>query len=149
MKTQEYIDAQRNYLNRLKNLRQREKAHLSDVDFALFSSRFDVLISDAEEELQNLEAAEIGLRDVHTICLRAILSNMAHCGSLNLGSHAKVIDCHATLKHYAFGRLSVFGRPESYPRQMLLSSVAVRNDEGTLRNAAEFPAALPPVALPA
>jgi hypothetical protein len=55
MTTLEYIDAQETYLARLKDLRQREERNLSEVDFVLFASRFDLLISKVEAELKTLQ----------------------------------------------------------------------------------------------
>jgi hypothetical protein len=53
--TRDYVEARKGYRDRLKEIRERERRHLSSVDYQLFSKRFDRLIAEVEAEIQKLE----------------------------------------------------------------------------------------------
>jgi hypothetical protein len=114
-------------------MRQREKEHLSAVDFELFSKNFDRLIAKAESELN------LG-KIVHGLQLRSFLiSAPTACnGSVVLGSNSSVSAYNVILTHYGCEHVSSFRDPQIYPREIWLNTVAVRNDAATIRHAQTY-----------
>ena len=56
--TSDYFEVRKTYLDRLKQMREREEKHLSAVDFDLFSSRFDRLIATVKSEIDEFEISQ-------------------------------------------------------------------------------------------
>lgn len=147
MKTQDYIEAQEAYLERLQRMRQREKEHLSDVDFALFISRFDRLISKVENELERLRVSQRATQSViHLAACNLIdatpiigTGNVFYVGSQLSGASAGIFDCHAVVARPA--RSSIFSDSTSleiYPSQLFTNTVEVFNMNPAVCRPAQF-----------
>jgi hypothetical protein len=143
MKTQEYIDAQEAYINRLKCMRQREKENLSDVDFALFTSRFDQLIAKTETELMCSRLAHDAICNLRVVGFVPSSQSLFHYGSLCPGAYASIYDFQTVLQHYTIGPVSAVQHPETQPGQVFVNSVVISNDEGTFKQSPQFTAAYP------
>lgn len=55
----DYFECRKDYLKRLQVMRERERKHLSRVDFELFTSRFDLLINKVQHEIAEIEAEQL------------------------------------------------------------------------------------------
>jgi hypothetical protein len=103
MTTLEYIDAHRAYLNRLRDLRQREEENLSDVDFRLFSSRFDRLIEKTQTQVDELE--RMHNRENLTKSFQCVIFE----GSLRPGTCSMVFQLKVEPERYVLSGVSGFG----------------------------------------
>jgi hypothetical protein len=156
MTTQESINAMQVYLERLMRMRQREKEHLSDVDFVLFISRFDPLISKVEKELERLRAEQFAvqaavqgvmyLATCNFLNATAVVGrgNILYGGPLLSGPNVGVFECHAVVARHE--RTSIFPDAtwrEIYPACIATETISVCNFEPA--SALHVPFFAPPV----
>src|SRR5271163_1920546 len=90
MTPSEHFDANKAYLSRLQNLRQREKENLSDVDFRLFSSRFDPLIEKIKAEIDDLVRNHSMVRESLSIFYSRCRGSSMQAGACSVVVHLKV-----------------------------------------------------------
>ena len=147
MTTQDYIDSQEAYLERLRQMRQREKKHLSDVDFALFSKSFDRLVSKVENDLNesrlSLAKAMLAVGNQTQPCICSVSGNAVHLGSSVLDGYFKICTYHVVMVPCEEALVSGFREHERYPRQISMNSVFVRNDENSFDFRSPFASAIP------
>jgi len=123
MTTRDYIESNEAYLGRLRQLRQREKENLSEVDFSLFVKRFDRLISKVESELNLAKAMD----QSHTGCF--LISSTAACGgSVVLGTNLSAFNYNIVPTHYGNAPVSSLREPQIHPRKVSLNTIFIRND---------------------
>jgi len=147
MTTRDSIDAQQAYLERLHSMRQREKEHLSQVDFTLFISRFDRLISKVEAELQRLRAGQFTQNAMqHMTCLLLDTADVAvvgsdiffDCSSL-AGANVRMLEYNTVVVgRPALGSIQASAGWLDYPTQISMQVIAVRNSEAAFKRAAQF-----------
>jgi len=124
--TQDYINPNEAYLERLMQMRQREKEHLSDVDFSLFVKRFDRLITKIETDLKLAKSVD------RWSTKRALLSSTADCcGSIVLGANLSAHNYKMVLTHYGCDPVSSFRETRIHPSKVSLNTISTRNDRAT------------------
>ena len=136
--TRDYVNSNKAYLERMKQLRQREKEHLSAVDFSLFVKRFDRLISKIEAELRIAEAWE----GSHSTCILLSCAPGAG-GSVVLGTYLSAFSYNMTLTHCANTPVSSINEPRTLPREVSSNTISIRNDETTINFPNCFAPAMP------
>lgn len=129
MTTKDYIKSNEAYLGRLKQMRQREKERLSDVDFALFVKRFNRLIAKVESELNF--AKTVG--ELYSNCVLIPCATTCN-GSVFLGPYTNVSDFSIVLTHYGCESVSSIREPQLYPTQVSVNTVSVRNDATVMKD---------------
>lgn len=138
MTIQDYIDSNEAYLERLKQIRNREKEHLSDVDFVFFAKRFDGLMSKIESQLNVAKIINEGNSNSFLVSCGAV-----NRGAVVLGTHMSVIDYSVVLTHYGNDLGSAFRDSQTYPRQITQNTISFRNDATTLNYPTSIAFAMP------